>query len=335
VSDEIRRPGPVQEETLPREEVMKRLTGMPNQDGQEAEQQQEAPRRPGKVLEKTRPIPEQIDSAYNDITPGLGSNVDKDTLGGWNLLFWLLIATVLVWFLVDGGLFIYHIATISLWLSLLVTIPLLSLLAATGYTILREYRSWRSVSELELRKARLKRAVRDNLFYETKGLLQETIENLRASEPDLITNFEKAAADRDNAADYLRQFDNIVLTVLDKQADELILHAVKVAAAGTAISPLPALDALIVLWRAHLLICGMGRIYGLAPTGFTSLKILRHVVVSMAFAGGIQAFGKAVAADVTEKTMVNLLEPLAEGAATAIRIHRLGRSVQQYYRPWR
>ena len=58
--------------------------------------------------------------------------------------------------------------------------------------------------------------------------------------------------------------------------------------------PHPALDAAVALWRAATLVRNIGDIYGLEPTGLSSLRLLRHTITTAIIAVGADMATDAV-----------------------------------------
>ena len=132
--------------------------------------------------------------------------------------------------------------------------------------------------------------IRLALASENLSLLRETLEptlnNLRRRNSSLMTEFDDAAKKRETASDYLKQFDNIVLTRLDEEADAAIKRSAFSGGVMIAILPHPALDAAAALWRSTVLTRKIGQIYGLEPTGLSSLRLLKYSITTAIIAAG-------------------------------------------------
>ena len=138
---------------------------------------------------------------------------------------------------------------------------------------------------------------------------------------------------RENPHDYLKQFDNIVLTQLDQQVDSVIKASVLTGSVVVAVLPHPALDAVAVLWRAKILIFKIGQIYGLEPTGLSSLRLVKHAIVSAMLAAVTEKSGEVIIEQMALNTFQKTFKPVTEGAVTAIRLYRLGKITQKVCRP--
>jgi uncharacterized membrane protein YcjF (UPF0283 family) len=120
---------------------------------------------------------------------------------------------------------------------------------------------------------------------------------------------------------------------LDKEVDAQIRHAVMVGGAAVAVIPHPALDALFILWRGQNLVRKIGIIYGLEPTGLSSWRLLKHVIVSAFIAATVEEFGEIALEQITQEVFAKALKPVAEGSITALRLYRLGRLAKRACRP--
>jgi len=123
------------------------------------------------------------------------------------------------------------------------------------------------------------------------------------------------------------------LRQLDEEANQTVNRASLTVGAAVAIVPHPALDAIVVLWRAGVLIRRIGQIYGLAPTGLSSLRLLKHAITSAIMAAGLDAAGDVVLEEVGRGVMASTGKRVAESTVMATRLRRLGKMTQRLCRP--
>lgn len=289
------------------------------------------PRTPGPVSERTETVVEET-----------GSDVDEDALmlpevtesSPWKIFFALLVCTFFVWLLsetVATLLRAYREQIIWVWLPL--TLMSCGLLAAFVWAGHREYRAMRDVDALAERETQIQRMIEDRNLSGLHDVLASTLDNLRKRQPGLIQEFESAVAERETPEDYLRQFDNIILTQLDKEAQKVIKRNVLTGSMAVAISPHPALDSFFVLWRAKVLIRTIGEVYGLQPTGLSSIRLIKHAITSAMIAAALERTGEVALTQAAQNVALKAFKPLAEGATTAVRLYRLGKITQQVCRP--
>ena len=104
-----------------------------------------------------------------------------------------------------------------------------------------------------------------------------------------------------------------------------------------AIVPHPALDAAVALWRATALIRKIGKIYGLEPTGLSSLRLLKHSIATAIIAAGtdvaVDLAAEQVGLEMADQVSSNLGKGAAGGVVTAWRLYRLGNYAQKLCRP--
>lgn len=292
-------------------------------------------RTPGPIKEQTAILPDEED---------LGEPSDSQLLpeitesSPWKLVFAFLAATFFVWLLSETVISLlraYREQMIWVWLPMMLVS--FGLCVVSVWAVRREYRAIRDVDALAEREQQIKQMIREHNLPGLLQVLAPTMDNLRMRYPALMREFESAAIERDTPEDYLKQFDNIVLTQLDKEVDDAIKRGMITGSVGVAISPHPALDSFFVLWRAKVLIRTIGEIYGLRPTGFSAMRLIKHAVVSAIVAAALEETGEIVLIEMANKATDNIVtrgfKPLVEGATAAVRFNRLGRITKQICRP--
>jgi uncharacterized membrane protein YcjF (UPF0283 family) len=196
-----------------------------------------------------------------------------------------------------------------------------------------EYRALYQVDTLAVRQKQIGIAIETGSVQDLKDVLDPAMKNLRIRFPDLMAEFDAAAGYRNTSADYFTLFENVVLIHLDDMADNLIRRSTLVTGASVAIIPHASLDAVVVLWRSIKLVREIGDIYGLAPTGMSSLKLLKQSLTSAVIVAAVQLSGEEIAKLLGESMVIKALPGAAVGAATAWRIYRLGYNTKLLCRP--
>ena len=324
--NERRTPGPVDVEAKPinslanMEENIK-LEGM----------SKPAPRTPGKVNAPTEPV-EEIEEL--DGEDGASVLPELTESSPWKVFFVLLVITSLIWLLSEIAVSLvaaYREQVVWIWAPM--AIASAALIAAFAWGVLREYKALRSVDALAEREKKVQSMIESNDLIGLQKVLEPTLANLRRRYPGILREFETAAFERESSKDYISQFDNIVLTELDKEAKKVIKSCVLTGSMAVAVSPHPALDSFFVLWRAKVLIRSVGEVYGLQPTGFSAYRLMKHAVTSAMIAVAMEQSGEIVLTHAAENIALKAFKPVAEGATTAVRLYRLGRITQQVCRP--
>ncbi|STO93991.1 inner membrane protein [Haemophilus pittmaniae] len=128
-------------------------------------------------------------------------------------------------------------------------------------------------------------------------------------------------------------FSQQVLSTFDKRAKKLISQMAAESAVLVAISPLALVDILFVAWRGIRLINKIAQIYGIELGYFTRIRLLRLVLVNMAFAGAtelVQDWGMDwLSQDLSGKLSARIAQGLGVGLLTA----RLGIKAIEFCRP--
>jgi len=325
-SESIRMPGPVTDEAHP----IHNSRSAPCYSTQNTPFPNSTDRKPGEVTDAAETIVEPKEEGAATDDAELFQAMEGSP---WRLVLLLLGATITCWFIFDAVVTVSEAFERSWWFGIPLAVVTIALLVALAWAAHREWSAFQSVDQLARRQGKINAALETNDLYGLRDALSPTLENIRKRQPGLIRVFEDAASQRESAADYFTQFDNLVLTVLDQQAAIVIKQAMLTGGAGVAVSPHPALDAFIVLWRAKSLIKSIGEIYGLEPTGLSAMRLVKHAIVSAMIAGALEEFSNAMAAQMTQNAFIKALKPLGESAATATRLYRLGKLTQRFCRP--
>ena len=136
-----------------------------------------------------------------------------------------------------------------------------------------------------------------------------------------------------SASEVLHLFSQNVLQSFDKQAKKLINKATAESAALVAISPLALADMFFIAWRNIRLVNQIACLYGIELGYISRLRLLRIVLVNMAFAGAtelIQDLGvNWLSQDLTAKLSARMAQGIGVGLLTA----RLGIKAMEFCRP--
>jgi len=265
--------------------------------------------------------------------------VDPETIkhGPWGIVFLLFSISVFSWLSYESVLGIIAAWKNSMWLGVPFVVLVCVFLVVFGWASRREYIAFKAIDGLEDRRYKMRIAVDSNNLTELHDALKPTLDNLRKRHAGLIEEFEEGAKARETAAAYLGLYENLVLTRLDEEANAVIQRSALGGGTVIAIIPHPALDAVIALWRSMVLVRKIGDIYGLEPTGLSSLRLLKRSIATAIIAAGTSIAIDLIVADVikdgVEKTLSKIGGAVTEGAVTAYRLYRLGKFTQNLCRP--
>lgn len=323
-----RKPGKVQEETIALSELeVKREKEIPEESSPEAASTKK--KHVGKVSEPTEPLPPEQTEHNIDISPEDISQKHST----WSVTFWLFVLFVFSWLIYMTTQTVIDLWQETAWVGMILAVISTALLMAMIILFWREYQSIKKVDALMARTGLIEKAIQTNDIALIRLSLQSVLNNIRKQYPGLISEFEQASASRDSVTDYLKQLDNIVIIQLDEKAEKIIQSEAYRSALAVAISPHPALDAVLVLWRGLVLTKTIAQIYGVELTGITSLIMLKRVVASAIIAAGLEEIGSMGVDAVGNSLLSNAFKSLGEGSIIAWRVYRLGKKTKQVCRP--
>jgi putative membrane protein len=115
-----------------------------------------------------------------------------------------------------------------------------------------------------------------------------------------------------------------ILRDMDRLAVERIRLAVLHVFGLVALSPTPITDTALFAWRALRLVREIAVIYGLRPSAFGTLWLLRQVISDAALIAAADLAADAMATLLGDKLVARLSSPLAEGSLAAYRMARFG-----------
>ena len=291
---------------------------------------EEVVRQPGRVTQSAHRL---------DEPPPLEKKADPAPTRRWYQRPWRSSFVLLLATLVLSVLWQWSTTLKQLWINgtviLAAPLTLLSvlLLVALSMALIRERRAATRITRLARQRAAAHKAIQTNDLSALKTALQPTLNALQTAHPALIADFHRAVRTETRAVDYANRFENLVLRPLDTQANQKINQATLTVGTLIAAVPHPALDAVVVIWRAWLLIRDLGQVYGLNPTGLSALRLFRYALGSAFLAAGSHAAGDVMLDEVGRGVLASAGKKVSESAISATRMRRLGKMTQQIIRP--
>ncbi|MCW9698398.1 MULTISPECIES: TIGR01620 family protein [unclassified Avibacterium] len=150
--------------------------------------------------------------------------------------------------------------------------------------------------------------------------------------PEVI-QWQKQSNEGHSASERADLFSQTVLKPIDKQAQKLISKNAIEAAVVVAVSPLAVVDMFFVAWRNIRLINQLAKLYHIELGYFSRLRLLRMVLLNMAFAGATEVVKEIgmdwLSQDVTAKFSARIAQGVGVGLLTA----RLGIKAMEFCRP--
>jgi len=255
----------------------------------------------------------------------------------WGFVFWLFSINVFIWMSYEAGLAIAgawrQSVSIGLFLGGLACMFLAVLFVAGR----REYKAMKAVDMLAERGAQMRMAMMSENLPLLRETLEPTLKNLRKRYSTLMEEFEDAAKARETASDYMEQFNNILMPHLDEEANAAIKRSALSGGVMIAFLPHPSLDAAAALWRSTVLARKIGQIYGLEPTGLSSLRLLKYSITTAIVAAGtsfaLDLMVEEAVKDGVSSAVKVVGKGSAEGVVTGLRLYRLGNITKKMCRP--
>ena len=162
------------------------------------------------------------------------------------------------------------------------------------------------------------------------------VEKLYRERTDLdrpIVDFHDRASDALNDRERLELFAHTVFQPIDKAAYQVVVRSGRDIGVLTALTPIGALDSLIVMVRTVTMMRSIARLYGVRPGFAATIRLLKRGVRNIVIAG----VGDLVSHAAVETAGASLLKMLSaragQGAINGLLAARIGLSVMQICRP--
>jgi len=148
-----------------------------------------------------------------------------------------------------------------------------------------------------------------------------------------VERFHREASDALNDGERVRLFSTTVLTPLDRGAYQAVKTCARDIGALTALSPLGALDGLIVLGRTLAMLRAIARVYGVRPGAAATAALLRRTLRNI-IAAGVGELVSDAAVETLGASLLSFLSTRAgQGVLNGVLAARLGLSAMQLCRP--
>ncbi len=199
--------------------------------------------------------------------------------------------------------------------------------------IVTETRALRRLGEVERVRAALERALADDRPARLTRSLNPILALIDARRPALVKAFRQRSRGLDEPDAVLKQFRGAVLQPLDQEARRVVRANALAIMGATAVSPHPALDVVIVLWRSTVMVRRVAEVYGLRPSTLSTVALTRRVVVSAAIAVAADPAGDVLATTFGGGLAEKVSARFAEGSISGLRALRLGGRAIEICRP--
>jgi putative membrane protein len=231
--------------------------------------------------------------------------------------------------------FVADLFTRSVWLG--ATFALLLGATVTGAVGLvgRELLSLRRLARAEHLRHEGERLLGSEVHGQA-GPLIERIEQIYAGRADLelpLAAYRRQASEALSDGEQLRLFATVVLSPLDREAYRLVRRGARDIGALTALSPLGALDSLVVLARTLTMLRAIARLYGVRPAAASSATLLRRGLLNVLAAGVVELVSDS-AVEAAGASLLSMLSAKAgQGVLNGLLAAKIGLATMQLCRP--
>lgn len=251
----------------------------------------------------------------------------------WRSTLWLSLAAIAIWGVSSSLLTLFELWQQNKAFAIPIAALAILLLTLLIFALAEEARAIQRIDRLKKVQADILQARNSGDLPKLKSTLKVTLDNLELRHPNLLLTFKEASSTRTDCNDYLETLNNLVLLKLDDAADSKIKRHSLMVGTAVAITPHPALDAIIVLWRAQALVREIGELYGLRLTGLSSWRLMKYLFNSALLAAAMDAAGSLVLEEAGRGAIESAGKKAVEGLVVGSRLYRLGVLAQKVCRP--
>lgn len=128
-------------------------------------------------------------------------------------------------------------------------------------------------------------------------------------------------------------FSQNVLQPIDRQAKKIVMKTAVESTVVVAVSPLAVVDMFFVAWRNIRLINQIARLYGMELGYFSRLKLMKLVLLNMAFTGATELIHEVGMDWLSQDMTAKLSARAAQGVGVGLLTARLGIKAMEFCRP--
>ena len=202
-----------------------------------------------------------------------------------------------------------------------------------GSFITKEFISFLSISKAsEIQKTAIKLVENPNIrvYSFTEDLIGKYETNSQLS--SVLSDFQSRKTNL-KVDEVLPNFSEEILTVLDVEAEKVIFKYAKENGIVTAISPIPLVDTVFLIWRNIRMVNEVSKIYGFRPRVFSNFLLLKRVSEQLIFIGVTELSQQAVSILSGQTLTSKLSSSLSQGLGHAVLTVRIGLATIQTTRP--
>ncbi|WP_052122459.1 TIGR01620 family protein [Chelonobacter oris] len=227
------------------------------------------------------------------------------------------------------------------WISLAFALVTFSMVMLGIWTLINEFRRLLKLKRL----LNLQQQSQDVLIQSAVGLDVQDGEQARRLCLEIADNMDLNRQDQrlqrwqtqlneaHNAREVSYLFSQNVLSEIDQKARRLVSKSAAEAAIVVGVSPLAVVDLFFVAWRNLALINKIAELYGIKLGYFSRIRLLRMVLINMAFAGATELVHDIGMDWLSKDLMAKLSARAAQGLGVGLLTARLGIKTMEFCRP--
>ncbi|SIN92228.1 YcjF family protein [Salinivibrio sp. ES.052] len=214
------------------------------------------------------------------------------------------------------------------WQGLLIAV------AASGLLMLvKEWRAMRRLMQRDAVRREAERLLASDAVGQGQRFCHQLAEQTEQTQTPAFKQWQQQVTATHNDSEILGLYEQHVLSAQDKAARALITKHSQEAALMVAVSPLAAVDMLLVAWRNFHLMTRIANVYGIQLGVKARFSLLKMVLTNMALAGASEAMTD-VGFDVLSVNIAGRLSGrVAQGLGIGLLTARLGLKTMTLMRP--
>ncbi len=193
-----------------------------------------------------------------------------------------------------------------------------------GRGLWREYLSLRQLKRNTQQRSQGERISHSTQYGEAEPFLAQLNAQLPMVFEHAQLQWQQAKQAHHNDAEQVRLYERLVLSQQDEAAERCIYRYAAQASLLLAASPMASLDMALMLWRNQSMLNEVSRIYGISPSYWSRVRLVRQILKNLLFAGGSQVAMDLGAQLLSTEITGTLSARLAQGLGAGLLTARLG-----------
>lgn len=256
---------------------------------------------------------------------------------GWKIAFASIACIFLVALVAQSVQWLFDSWQQNQWISFAFALVSLSLVILGITALIKEFIRFRKLTRLSSLQQQSEELLRSSIITDSEQGWQLCLSiaqhiNVPPNDPRLQA-WRKQISEAHTAQEISDLFSRHILADIDKQAQTLVSKSAVEAALVVGVSPLAVVDLFFVAWRNLALINNIAALYGMELGYFSRMRLLRMVLVNMAFAGATEWVHELGMDWLSKDIMAKLSARAAQGLGVGLLVARLGIKCMEFCRP--